>query len=87
VRKNLDMIVANNVSERADGQVAIGFNSEYNALHILWRGRNAAGHQEINAQTFATASKSQLATRLISLIAKQYHTGTKDNAQNTAQNS
>ncbi|PIE41860.1 MAG: bifunctional phosphopantothenoylcysteine decarboxylase/phosphopantothenate--cysteine ligase CoaBC [Gammaproteobacteria bacterium] len=56
-RKNLDMIVANDVS-----QTAIGFNSDENAVTAIW------ADQE---QTLERASKSQIASKLIDLIANK----------------
>lgn len=58
-RKNLDMIIANDVS-RND----IGFNSENNAVTVFTK------H---TSQTFDVMNKHQLARELIALIAKQYH--------------
>lgn len=54
-RKNLDMIVANNVA--AEG---IGFNSDNNAVTVLWRDGEAQ---------FGERSKALLARELIGLIA------------------
>lgn len=58
-RKNLDMIVANDVA--APG---IGFNSENNAVTVLWRD----GEMEISER-----SKMQLARELIALIERNTH--------------
>lgn len=72
-RKNLDMIVANDVSadkNPAAGTPAIGFDSEYNALHVLTAGENSGKNS--NEKLFATARKTQLARQLISFIAEQY---------------
>ena len=82
IRKNLDMIVANDVSTPAadSDQPDIGFNSEYNALHVFWSQNNETRGE----QQFEVARKSQLAKRLISLIAKQYNINKKQHAQNTA---
>ena len=52
--KKLDMIAANDIT--ADG---LGFNSDNNALHVLWNG----GDKKLPA-----TSKSELAHQLISLI-------------------
>jgi len=76
IRKNLDMIVANDVSESpgeetgigSDIGPGIGFNSEYNALHVFW----AQNNQDGGEQHFDIARKSQLAKLLIALIAKEY---------------
>ncbi len=73
LKKNIDMIVANDVSANSsdNNQPDIGFNSEYNALHVFWRNNNATA--EINGEKhFDVAKKSQLARQLITLIATQY---------------
>lgn len=57
-RKNLDMIIANDVSDQS-----IGFNSDNNAVMAFW-GQNQ--------QEFPQMAKSALATQLIELIANQY---------------
>ncbi len=54
-RKNLDMIVANDVS-RSD----IGFNSDQNAVTVIW---------PQGQQVLETASKSQIARAIVNLIA------------------
>ncbi|MBE9559394.1 MAG: bifunctional phosphopantothenoylcysteine decarboxylase/phosphopantothenate--cysteine ligase CoaBC, partial [Proteobacteria bacterium] len=96
IRKNLDMIVANDVGESSDEQTDIvpkvGFNSEYNALHVFWSSKEvdntSADNQIDGEQQFEIARKSQLARQLISLIAKEYtnkYKGKKiQNAKNTA---
>ena len=61
MKKNLDMIVANDVStsvaQTTDVSLNIGFNSEYNALHVFWgQNKHISGEQY-----FAVAAKSQLA--------------------------
>ena len=95
VRKSLDMIVANDVSKTSSlassDKPDIGFNSEYNALHVIWHPgsdsdpeKSAPGTPdpvELREQYFDIASKSQLAKLLISLIANEYKT--KQNAKNT----
>ena len=58
-RKNLDMIVANDVA-----MPGIGFNSENNAVTILWRD----GELDIGEQ-----SKAQIAREIISLIERNRH--------------
>lgn len=58
-RKNLDMIIANDVS-RND----IGFNSDDNAVSVFW--------QE-DQQRFETMNKNNLARELIALIASRYN--------------
>ena len=74
-RKNLDMIVANDVSNTSNDETtpAIGFNSDYNALHVLWN-----EGQTTSEQHFDVARKSQLAAQLISLIAERYTIRNKD---------
>lgn len=89
IRKNLDMIVANDVSPAAAGssteRVDIGFNSEYNALHVFWTDDSQKGATQISGeQHFDVARKSQLATQLIALITKQYKLNRLHNAKNTA---
>ena len=56
-RKHLDMIVANDVSD-----TAIGFNSDRNAVTVLWHN---------GSQALAEASKATIARELISLIAQR----------------
>jgi phosphopantothenoylcysteine decarboxylase/phosphopantothenate--cysteine ligase len=58
-RKNLDMIAANRV-----GVPGCGFESEQNALHVLWEG----GRREL-----PLADKTALARELIALIGERYH--------------
>ena len=58
-RKNLDLIIANDVS-RSD----IGFNSDENAVTVI---------SATSIETLPQASKRQLAGRLIERIAAQYH--------------
>ncbi len=58
VRKNLDMIVANDVSLSE-----IGFNSDQNAVTVFWAE---------NQQSFAQMSKQALARELVELIAHHY---------------
>ncbi len=53
-KKNLDMIVANDVSDQR-----IGFNSENNAVTVLWEG---------GSETFSLQSKSLLAGNIVELI-------------------
>ena len=57
-RKNLDMIIANDVSDSD-----IGFNSNQNAVTVLWPD---------GQQAFGQMDKSELAQQLIQLIAKQF---------------
>ena len=88
IRKNLDMIVANDVSAATEQETdigpKIGFNSDYNALHVIW----ARNNQVSGEQTFDIARKSQLARKLITLIAKEYtdknNSDKIHNAKNTA---
>ena len=56
-RKNLDMIIANDVSNSR-----IGFNSDNNAVSVVWKN----GHRD-----YAEMSKQQLARQLINDIATQ----------------
>ncbi|MCB2387742.1 bifunctional phosphopantothenoylcysteine decarboxylase/phosphopantothenate--cysteine ligase CoaBC [Thalassolituus alkanivorans] len=58
VRKNLDIIVANDVSLSE-----IGFNSDQNAVTVFWAE---------NQQSFAQMSKQALARELVELIAHRY---------------
>lgn len=95
-KKNLDMIIANDVGKSAaeSGQPDIGFNSEYNALHVFWPNndpnKNSGNEQNndkksLGEQSFSTARKSQLAKQLISLIANKYNQKHKNqHAQNSA---
>jgi phosphopantothenoylcysteine decarboxylase / phosphopantothenate---cysteine ligase len=84
LRKKLDMIVANDVSQSSKDsndktdQPEIGFNSEYNALHVLWQ------RGEIQQQDFDIARKSLLAKQLITLIAEQYRIAQIHHAQDSA---
>ena len=73
-RKNLDMIAANFVGKTEADQQDIGFNSEYNALHVFWSG---------GSTQLETARKSVLARQLIQLITNHYQTNKKDE-KNTA---
>jgi phosphopantothenoylcysteine decarboxylase/phosphopantothenate--cysteine ligase len=87
IRKNMDMIVANAVGQPAGAdstQPDIGFNSEYNALHVFWRDQQQNDDTVSGEQHFAIARKSQLARQLISLIAKQYRLSKTHNEKNTA---
>ncbi len=65
VRKGLDMIVANDVSDSS-----IGFNSDNNAVTVLW----ADGEQEL-----AMAGKAALARQIIQLIASRLETSNNSN--------
>ena len=58
-RKQLDMIAANQV-----GIPGSGFESEQNALHVLWEG---------GEKILPLADKTQLGHALIALIAERYH--------------
>lgn len=80
LRKNLDMIVANDVSESSDDKPDIGFNSDYNALHVFW----CSNGQQAGELQFEVARKSQLARQLISLIANKYKDNKSQHAKNTA---
>lgn len=57
VRKNLDLVIANNISDRN-----IGFNSDDNAVTLV---------EETRAIEISQRSKHQLARELIALLAKQ----------------
>ncbi|MGQ0657239.1 MAG: bifunctional phosphopantothenoylcysteine decarboxylase/phosphopantothenate--cysteine ligase CoaBC [Chromatiales bacterium] len=57
-RKSLDMIAANDVS-----RPGLGFESEENALHVLWHGGEAV---------LARARKDALARQLVTLISERY---------------
>ena len=57
-RKNLDLIAANQV-----GVAGSGFESEQNALHVLWEG---------GEKVLALADKSVLGRQLVALIAERY---------------
>lgn len=90
IGKKLDMIAANDVSPTASEKLDIGFNSEYNALHVLWRVQDQTDNRQknkavtIDEHSFDVMQKSLLAKQLISLIAKQYKNSKKQHAQNTA---
>ena len=62
-QKNLDMIVANDVS-RSD----IGFNSDENVVTVFW---------QQSQQAFGQMSKSTLARELVGLIAQRYRAATE----------
>jgi phosphopantothenoylcysteine decarboxylase/phosphopantothenate--cysteine ligase len=70
--KKLDMIAANQVAA-SDTELNIGFNSDYNALHVLW---------EDGEQLIPVARKRNIARQLISLIANHYNK--QAHAKNTA---
>ena len=65
-RKNLDMIIANDVSD-----TTIGFNSNYNRVTVV---------TETTEQTLAEASKMQIANELVAVIACAAGFGGNDNA-------
>lgn len=58
-RKNLNMIIANDVSD-----TSIGFNADQNRVVVFW----PEGRTEL-----AEMAKSQLARQLIAMLAKHYH--------------
>lgn len=62
-RKKLDMIAANLVGHHENEKQDIGFNSEYNALHVFWTD---------GAASLELARKSALARQLIQLITTHY---------------
>ncbi len=72
-RKSLDMIAANRVGKDAQAQ-DIGFNSEYNALHVFWTD---------GEQVLKQARKSVLARELINLVAHHYNKN-RQHEKNTA---
>jgi len=72
--KNLDMIAANLVGHDQSNKQDIGFNSDYNALHIFWPN----GNTELKY-----SRKSALADQLMQLIASHYQ-DKKKNEKNTA---
>lgn len=63
-RKNLDMIIANDVSD-----TEIGFNSDDNAVTAYW------GKSDHQRQTFKRTNKNTLAVALMSTIAEQLPNG------------
>ena len=71
--KSLDMIAANRVGKNENAQ-DIGFNSEYNALHLFWPNGD---------QLLEQARKSTLARQLIKIIARHYNKQNEDE-KNTA---
>jgi phosphopantothenoylcysteine decarboxylase/phosphopantothenate--cysteine ligase len=71
--KSLDMIAANRVGKDANDR-DIGFNSEYNALHVIWTD---------GEQVLEQARKTTLARELIKLVAHQYHKN-RQHEKNTA---
>ncbi len=73
-RKKLDMIAANFVGRTENDKQDIGFNSEYNALHVFWAG---------GSSSLELTRKSVLARQLIQLITNHYQTH-KKNEKNTA---
>lgn len=73
-RKNLDMIAANFVGQTENEKQDIGFNSEYNALHVFWAN---------GGTLLETARKTVLARQLIQLISNHYKNHKKDE-KNTA---
>lgn len=91
LKKNLDMIIANDVSSNDSNSTTpennlpeTGFNSEYNALHVFWQNRKddtANQSTVINERHFELAKKSQLAKQVISLIATQYKNITQQYTQ------
>jgi phosphopantothenoylcysteine decarboxylase/phosphopantothenate--cysteine ligase len=84
IRKKMDMIVANDVALSAS-ETSIGFNSEYNALHVFWRGHLSTANDVISGeQHFPIARKTQLAKQLISLITDQYELNKTQHEKNTA---
>ena len=58
-RKNLDLIVANDIS-----RAAAGFEVDENELQVFWDG---------GSQRLARSHKTRLARELIALVAERYH--------------
>lgn len=79
IKKNLDMIVANDVStsssQEMDVGLNIGFNSEHNMLYVSWTRERSADSEK----HFGLARKSQLAKKLITLIAEQHRAKSSKN--------
>ncbi len=67
-RKGLDMIAANLVDDAGRG-----FDSDENALHVLWEG---------GEQALAQQPKTQLAAALVELVSQRYAAGRRDNGNN-----
>jgi phosphopantothenoylcysteine decarboxylase/phosphopantothenate--cysteine ligase len=63
LRKNLDMIIANDVSDSR-----IGFNSEDNEVTVLWQNKKSGADEK---NVFALQSKAELACNIIELIATE----------------
>ena len=63
LRKKLDMIIANDVSDSR-----IGFNSEDNEVTVLWQNKRSGVDEKT---VFSLQSKAQLATNIIELISAQ----------------
>lgn len=68
------MIAANLVGNKSGEKQDIGFNSEYNALHVFWPG---------GSEKLALTRKTELARQLIQLIAEHYN-HKKKHEKNTA---
>jgi phosphopantothenoylcysteine decarboxylase/phosphopantothenate--cysteine ligase len=60
-RKGLDMIIANDVSDRS-----IGFNSDNNQATVIWPG---------GEQALPLSGKGAMARQIIALIARQLDSG------------
>ncbi len=71
--KSLDMIAANLVGKDANAQ-DIGFNSEYNALHVFWLN---------GGRKLEKMRKTRLARELVTLIAHRYNES-RQHEKNTA---
>lgn len=73
-QKKLNMIAANQVGFSPDEQDS-GFNSEYNALHVFWPNTDASQtSSHCHEIKFERSRKTQLARRLIDLLATHYQT-------------
>ncbi len=68
------------VDDSTNDKVDIGFNSDYNALHVFWAQENKITGE----QHFDVARKTQLAKQLIALIATQYKNSKIQNEKNSA---
>ncbi len=66
-RKNLDMIIANDVGTSSTGNPPTGFNSQYNRVHLFQQHNG-----EITQHYFDTTRKTQLARKLIAQISQYY---------------
>jgi len=75
-KKNLNMIAANLVAQNINKDATVeqqdsGFNSEFNALHLFWKNRSST--KEIEETVLDRCRKTELARKLISILASQYN--------------